>query len=499
VDWVYLAHHPANDRRGGAVRSGTGRDGNRPATYRDVLASREYRAVYLASAQSWIGDATARAAITALVFQTTGSAAASAGAFALTYAPWLLGGSLLVSLAERYPHRTVMVTCDVARFLIMAIIALPVPLPVALGLVLVSAFFAPPFDAARSANLPAVVSGEKYVLGLAMFTATNQPAQVVGYLLGSALSFSEPRLAFAINAISFGLSAVLIRVFVHRREPGLAQGQRTDLLHETGDGFRMVFGTPALRSIILLVFGGVLFVVVPEGLGAAWAGRLADGPDQGWTQGLIMAAVPAGSILGSIMVTRFVPPDTLVRLMRPLAVAVPAALVPAVFGPSAAWVAVLAGVCGIAMGALGPVANGQFVRRLPPEYRARAFGVVQAGMHLTQGFAVLVTGLLAQRYAVPAVVGVWSMVGVVLMLVLVLRWPAGSVLSTAPASGLDPSDTGDVNPPASVARVTLQAEPSTDDARTLRSRTSTARGWLAAITGGTRRRAAAGPPGTMEP
>src|SRR5262245_51745535 len=105
----------ADDRRGGAVLAGTGRDGRRPATYRDVLASREFRGIYGAGGLSWIGDATARAAVTALVFHATGSAAASAGAFALTYAPYLLGGSLLVSLAERYPHRTVMVTRDVAR------------------------------------------------------------------------------------------------------------------------------------------------------------------------------------------------------------------------------------------------------------------------------------------------------------------------------------------------------------------------------------------------
>src|SRR5262245_17915858 len=141
----------ADDRRGGAVLAGTGRDGRRPATYRDVLASREFRGIYGAGGLSWIGDATARAAVTALVFHATGSAAASAGAFALTYAPYLLGGSLLVSLAERYPHRTVMVTCDVARMLIMAVIAIPrVPVPLVLVLVLFAAFFAPPFDAARS-------------------------------------------------------------------------------------------------------------------------------------------------------------------------------------------------------------------------------------------------------------------------------------------------------------------------------------------------------------
>jgi MFS family permease len=473
------------------VLAGTGRDGKRPATYRDVLASREYRAIYGASALSWIGDATARAAVTALVFHSTGSAAASAGAFALTYAPWLLGGSLLVSLAERYPHRTVMVTCDIARVLIMAVIAIPrVPVPMVLVLVLAAAFFALPFDAARSASLPAVVSGERYVLGLALFAATNQPAQVIGYVLGSALSISHPRLAFAINAVTFAVSAVVVRYLVRRREPGLAQSKRTDLLHETGDGFKMVFGTPALRAIVLLVFGGVLFVAIPEGLGAAWAGHLADRSDQGWIQGMIMAAVPAGMILGSIVVTRLLPPDSLVRLMRPLAVAVPATLTLAVLDPSPPVVALLAGACGFAMGALGPVANGQFVLRLPTEYRARAFGVVQAGVHLLQGFAVIATGLLAQKFPVSGVVGVWSLVGVALMLFLVLRWPSGPVLSAEPLSTFDSSDTGDVAPsPAGVPR---QADPPVLERHGVRA-------WLAAITGGARRRAAAAPPGTMEP
>jgi len=363
--------------------SGTGRHRERPATFREVLSTREYRAVYGAATLSWVGDAAARAAVTALVFQVTDSAAASAGAFAITYAPWLLGSSLLVALAERYPHRTVMLICDTARVVIMATIAIvPMPVPLVLILVLCAAFFAPPFDAARSASLPAILGGDRYVLGLALFSATNQPAQVAGYLVGAALSVSHPRLAFAVNAVTFAVSAVLVRFGVHWREPGLAPARRTRLLRETSDGFKVVFGNPALRVIALLVFGGVLFVVIPEGLGAAWAAQLTDGPDRGWVQGMIMAAVPFGAIVGSLSISRLIGPTVRVQLMRPLAVLVPLALVPAVFSPPIAIVVVLAAACGFAMGAVGPVANGQFVQRLPTEFRARAFGVVQAGVQL---------------------------------------------------------------------------------------------------------------------
>jgi hypothetical protein len=407
--------------------SATARDRKRPATFRDVLAIGEFRAIYAASTLSWVGDFIARAAVTSLVFQVTRSAAASAAAFAISYAPWLLGGSLLVSLAERYPYRTVMVSCDLARMGLMAAAAVPgLPLPVVLALVLACALFSPPFDAARSATLPAVLEGDRYVVGLATHTATGQPAQVAGYLAAV-----EPRLALLVNAVTFALSALLVRFGVRRRSPALARSHRTDLLRETADGFRLVFRTPALRALILLVFCGSLFVVVPEGLGAAWADGLVDEPSRGWVQGVIMAAVPLGSILGALGVTRLVPPDVRNRLLRPLAVSVPLVLVPAVLHPPTAVVAIMAGLCGSCMGALVPVANGQFVRALPTAYRARAFGVVQGGLHLLQGAGVLVTGALSQAFSVPVVVGVWSLGGLAIMIALSLSWPPSHAFADA--------------------------------------------------------------------
>ena len=142
-----------------------------------------------------------------------------------------------------------MVTCDIARVLIMAVIAIPgVPLPVVLVLVLLAAFFAPPFDAARSASLPAVLSGERYVLGLALFTATNQPAQVVGYLLGSALSISEPRLASRPTR-QLRLSALMLRFRLSWREPGCPR-DAPDRCMRPATASRW-FSAPALRAINL--------------------------------------------------------------------------------------------------------------------------------------------------------------------------------------------------------------------------------------------------------
>jgi hypothetical protein len=414
------------------MRSGTPRDGRRPATFRDVLSIPEFRAIYAASTLSWIGDYVAKAAITALVFDITHSAAASAAAFAISYAPWLLGGSVLVSLAERYPYRIVMVYCDLARMILMAVLALvAMPLPVELVLLFCAALFSPPFEAARSATLPLVLPGDSYVVGVALQAATSQPVQVAGYFAGASLATVNPRMALLVNSATFLVSALLVRSRVQVRPPALERARRTHLLTETVDGFRLVFASPALRSIVLLVFLGAMLSVVPEGLGAAWAAELATGSHRGLAQGLIMGAMPLGAIFGALVVTRLVPPDVRPGLLRPFGLFIPLILVPAAFGPPVATVAVLAGLCGFAMGALLPIANSQFVLALPNAYRARAFGVVQGGLQLLQGTAVLTTGSLAHGSSVSVVVGLWGLAGVGAMVLLSLSWPSVKIFADA--------------------------------------------------------------------
>ena len=103
--------------------------------------------------------------------------------------------------------------------------------------------------------------------------------------MGASLAAVDPRLALLVNAATFGVSALLMRFGVRERTPSLDRRQRSNLLRETVDGFRLVFPTPALRALIaLLVFCGVCSRWCPEGLGAAWAADLADELNGGWAQ-----------------------------------------------------------------------------------------------------------------------------------------------------------------------------------------------------------------------
>lgn len=412
------------------------RASDRSATFREVFASREYRFLFTATQLSWFGDYLAKAAVTALVFQQTRSVMLSAAAFALSYLPWLAGGPVLAAIAERRRFRPVMVSCAILQALLMGLAALPgLPVPLILALLFATALANPPFQAARSAVLPQLLTGDRYVVGLSVQASANQAAQLGGYLAGAALAPFYPRLALLLNALTFAVSALLIRYGLDDRRPLGDLGERKHIAAETWDGFRVVFGTRVLRAIAIVVFSSMLFAIVPEGLAAAWAAELASGDAQrGWVQGMIMVSPPAGVILGSLVIGRMVRPALRRRLILPFVILAPLSLVPALAEPGVWTLVLMALVCGFAMAGMMPAANGLFVQALPAGYRARAFGVMQGGMQVTQGGAVLVTGVLADHFSISTVVGTWSLAGVVLLVLVALRWPTGDEFSRAIAA-----------------------------------------------------------------
>ncbi|GAB2596192.1 hypothetical protein Aab01nite_71380 [Paractinoplanes abujensis] len=417
----------------GAGRHRATTEGERLVTFRDLFAIREYRALYLSLVTNWVGDYLARAAITVLVYEQSKSVLVSAAAFAVSYLPWVIGGTLLSALAERYPYRRVLLTADVYRMVLIALLLIPhLPIPAMLLIIFLASLGTPPTQAARSALQPLVVGRAKLPTAVAVNATSVQAAQVFGYLAGATLATAiNPQVALVIDVVTFALSAALIALFVQRRPPAYAQAHRSHLLRESVEGFRLVFGAPTLRAIAIMVFVLTMFAIVPEGLAAAWAAEGGDAADRGINQGLIMAAGPIGFVVGGLLINRFIGPVRRDRLVRPLAVLSAFALVPALAAPPAPVVAALVAVSGIAQGGVMPTLNGKFVLILPHGYRARAYGVMQTGMQFSQFGAVMVTGWLADHFWLPMVVGLWSVGGTVVLALLAHRWPQPATFAAA--------------------------------------------------------------------
>jgi len=406
-------------------------DVSRPATFREIFTVREFQALYLATTLSWIGDYAAKAAVTVLVYRQTQSAVITAATFAISFLPWAVGGPFLTALAERRPHRTTMIFCDVVRAVLIAMVALPhEPVPVMLALLFLTALFTPPFEGSRSATMPQILPGEKYVLATSVLNSSGQGAQILGYLVGSAVAVGSPRGALLVDAVSFAASGALIVFGLKWRPAVVDPGRRTHLVREAGEGIALVFRRRVLRAIAVLILTSVPFAIPAEGLAAVWAAKLEPDPTRrGIAQAIIMIGSPLGLLVAGLLLTRLVPPDTRTKLVRPLAVLGPLCMVPALFNPSAPVVALLACLAGICYAGLVPTANGLFVQALPVGYRARAFGVMQTGLQLMKGASVLFTGWLATYFALWKVVGVWSAFGVLLILGVVSLWPSPSVFA----------------------------------------------------------------------
>jgi MFS family permease len=391
------------------------------ATFREVFAVREFRVLWSSVLLSTAGDRLALVALTLLVYDRTRSPLLAAAVFAVGYLPWVIGGLFLAEVADRRPRRSVMVFCDAARAVLVGAMVVPgVPIGALVALLFAATMFAPPFDSAKASITPDILQGERYVLGTAVLQTTLLLGEVAGAVGGGvAVAFLGVRPALAIDAVTFVLSGLLIGLGIRVR-PAAARpetGQPSPLARMVG-GFKLVFGDPALRT--LLLFGWlVVFYTIPAGIAAPYAASLGGGPI---ATGLVLASTVLGTTIAVPLFTRFVRPRQRVNLMGPLAILTCASLVLIALRPNLA-VSLVVFSASAAFGAYQVAANTTFVVSVPNERRAQAFGIASMGVIVGQGAAFVAAGAAVQALGSPAaVIAVGGAIGTVVAFALTLRW-----------------------------------------------------------------------------
>jgi MFS family permease len=376
-------------------------------TFREVFAVTEFRALWLAQLLSVAGDQLARVAMTVLVFDRTHSALWTALTYAVTFLPWVIGGLALSGLADRLPRRQVMVACDVARTVLVCLMALvslkaapAVGLWVMVALLFLVTLLDSPFKSARSAMLPDVLPGERYVLGIAVTQTTIQIGMAAGFALGGlVVAVTGVRTALLLDAATFAISAGLARFWVRQRPAATDKAaDGPSQLAEIAAGVRLVFGDRTLRTLMLLGWL-VAFYVVPMGLAAPYAASFHTSLAIPISTGLVFAAGPFGTAVGAVLFGRLVPQAWRQRLMGPLAIAACGLLALLWLKPE--LVAALLIVAGSgACASYQLAANAAFVAVVPPERRGQAFGLANGGMQVTQGLWIILAGAAASSNAI---------------------------------------------------------------------------------------------------
>jgi MFS family permease len=403
------------------------------ARWRDVFGQTEFRALFLAGILSVAGDQLARVALSVLVYERTASAGLTALTYALTYVPDLLFGPLLAGFADRYPRRQVMIVTDLARAAVVALMAIEaLPLWAVILLLLALQAFGSPFNAARAATLPVVLPGDHYVLGKAANDMVVQFSQVLGFGTGGVIVVAVGVSGgLLLDSGTFLLSAALIWFGVRRRPAPVREGggdePRRSYFSDLAAGTSLVLRTPKLRALVALATIAGFYVTV-EGLAVPYADDIGHGKE---AAGLLLAASPAGAVLGMWLIT-LLPPERRMKLIGPLAAGACLPLVLCAFEPGLLPTVGLWALSGLASAYHLPT-SAAFVQAVPDHQRGQAFGVASTALKSSQGLGILLAGVLAEPLGTPLALAVMGAVGTLAAVAAGAAWARAHRAATGAA------------------------------------------------------------------
>ena len=293
----------------------------------EVLRLRDFRLLWAGQGISLLGDQFYLIALPWLVLQLTGDALAVGTVLAVAGIPralfMLLGGAL----TDRFSPRTLMLSSDLARVMLVALLAglvlahLVVPWILyvfALVFGLVDAFFYP----AQSAIVPQVVdkehlhTGNSLVQGTAQVTLFAGPAlagALIALLDGGGSPFAgragvapDTRgigIAFAFDALTFLVSAAtlwMMRVPGNLQDRSEVEDRAAGVFASIREGLAAVWNDRTLRALFVLV-GAINFLssgAFEVGIPVLAGSRLPEGAS---AFGIIVSAFGGGSLLGTVL------------------------------------------------------------------------------------------------------------------------------------------------------------------------------------------------------
>jgi len=269
-----------------------------------VFAGSGYWQLWSARTVSQWGDTFNFVALALLIYDLTGSGLGVSGVVVAEILPVLLIAPFAGPLVDRWPRIPVMVGSDLFRSVLAVVLAMWHDAPVgvytvAFGMSVGAVFFNP----AASSVLPALVKKDALVAASSGICTAAVLSQIVLAPLAGLHTVSlgyGP--AFAINAVSYASSTVLLRGL---RVPGRPEKvQRRRLLAEAREGVAVLVHHRLLRALALGQFlaalsagatSALLVVLAKEHLGVSGRGY-----------GLLIGAIGIGAALGPLVLLQLI-------------------------------------------------------------------------------------------------------------------------------------------------------------------------------------------------
>ncbi|MCI4337203.1 MAG: MFS transporter [Thermoplasmata archaeon] len=365
-----------------------------------------FRAVFGSQVTSALGGAISSVSVSWLVYHVTGSSLDIAYVGLAGVIPGIVLGLLAGVLADRYNRRRLMVACDLSRMAAMAGLAVFLAvvgfsLFLILAVMVVVFSFTAVFTPASQAILPRLVPTAALEGANGLLNASTQLAYLVGSAGGGLLvAFAGAVLGLGANAITFGLSAVLIlQIGAQFGQPIAAStGTRPSFASQLSEGLRyMRDHRPILEVTVGFMPANFLFMMVAGFLVVYATSRFGADPA---AYGYLLAALSAGGVVGALAVGRLHPRRVAGSLMGASVLLQGGVVGVLAFATKLPVSLVAATVGGLCLGLINTVYFATMQAIVPNEILARVLSIDSVGSFAAIPGGLLTGGLLAARYGI---------------------------------------------------------------------------------------------------
>jgi MFS family permease len=176
------------------------------------LRERPFRLLFSGQVISNLGDWLDYLALIVIVAYTWQHGPAALAALAIALAlPWLVVAPFAGVLADRWPKKVTLIGCDLARAAIVLGFVFAPNLYVLLPLVALKTSFSTLFNPTQQATIRITVPERALMAANSLSQLSVQSTKVIGPALGGLIvAFWSPRVAFALDAATFVVSAAIL-------------------------------------------------------------------------------------------------------------------------------------------------------------------------------------------------------------------------------------------------------------------------------------------------
>jgi MFS family permease len=270
-----------------------------------LLRNRDFSLLLSSQLISAIGDQAQFMALPLVVLALTGSATQAGFVLGLGTVSFLAFGIVAGALVDRWDRKTTMIWCEAGRTVLTAGVVVAawldrLTMPQLYATAVLAGILGTLFQVASTAALPNIVDAQQLPTALGCQQSAGSAVSILGAPLAGALYAVGRVVPFAVNAVSFAISAVSLRMMhAHFQTERQEIRARARITTEIREGVGWLWREPVVRFLTLVSAadkvrygaGYLLIITLAQQLGSSplWIGVIFSGAAVGAMAGALVS------------------------------------------------------------------------------------------------------------------------------------------------------------------------------------------------------------------